>query len=402
MTKTDTTVDLRNKFLIVEDALNDEIFERHTEIRGLLLAVLSRKHIFLLGEPGLAKSFLLERFVRRLNGIDETNGLFIRQIFKTTNDSELFGPYAISKLEQDRYERITEGRLPGATFAFLDEIGNGSSSILAGLLRIMQERKFENGPDVNPDVPLITLMSASNSLFPAELSALSDRFHLRFNVQPLRDESALAQMLLAQVEPNPEKVLSITDIEAAQIEVGNVKIGDEIISTLLKIKEQLAVENVTISDRRLKQSIDVLRASAWLNGNSEAQIEDITPLQNMFWKEIPEISKVRNIVCGLSDPLEAQIVETLENFNMAFAEFERNYAETDDPTCKSDIGFEVLQKWNAAKRETVEYSQVQADTGRLYRSLSVLKKRLRDTIVVIVEEGLKGNVKEEDVADLVD
>ena len=209
-------------------------------------------------------------------------------------------------------------------------------------------------------------------------------------------------MLLAQVEPTPEKVLSITDIEAAQIEVGNVKIGDEIISTLLKIKEQLAVENITISDRRLKQSIDVLRASAWLNGNSEAQIEDITPLQNMFWKEIPEISKVRNIVCGLSDPLEAQIVETLENFNMAFAEFERNYAETDDPTRKSDIGFEVLQKWNAAKRETVEYSQVQADTGRLYRSLSVLKKRLRDTIVVIVEEGLKGNVKEEDVADLVD
>lgn len=61
-------------------------------------------------------------------------------------------------LEEDKYVRQTEGYLPSATVAFIDEIFKANSAILNTLLTILNERLFDNG-SARFEVPLICLVS---------------------------------------------------------------------------------------------------------------------------------------------------------------------------------------------------------------------------------------------------
>ena len=69
--------------------------------------------------------------------------------------------------------------LPTAEIVFLDEIFKSNSAILNSLLHVINERKFQNGPEVVP-VPLISLYAASNEVPNDEnLAAMFDRFLVR-------------------------------------------------------------------------------------------------------------------------------------------------------------------------------------------------------------------------------
>ena len=73
--------------------------------------------------------------------------------------------------------------------AFADEIFKAGSSILNTMLRILNERTFENGDGQFRKVPLAMCVAASNE-WPGddggkELGALFDRFLLRCKVDPL-------------------------------------------------------------------------------------------------------------------------------------------------------------------------------------------------------------------------
>ena len=70
---------------------------------------------------------------------------------------ELFGPLSMRALEDDRYVRQTDGYLPKANVAFVDEIFKANSAILNTLLTVLNERLFDNGTD-REQVPLLCLV----------------------------------------------------------------------------------------------------------------------------------------------------------------------------------------------------------------------------------------------------
>lgn len=70
---------------------------------------------------------------------------------------ELFGPLSMRALEDDRYVRQTDGYLPKANVAFVDEIFKANSAILNTLLTVLNERLFDNGTD-RERVPLLCLV----------------------------------------------------------------------------------------------------------------------------------------------------------------------------------------------------------------------------------------------------
>ena len=76
---------------------------------------------------------------------------------------------------EDRYRRVTAGKLPEAHLAFHDEVSIASSAILNTLLRILNERVFDNGDGTPASVPLLLCVRASNECPTAQVGENSRR-----------------------------------------------------------------------------------------------------------------------------------------------------------------------------------------------------------------------------------
>src|SRR5262249_35135242 len=96
--------------------------QRHPERNRARPAPLARQRVLLVGPPPCAKSMLLEAVMRWPGG-----GTFTCLLTRFTTPEELFGPVSVAGLKEDKYRRITTGKLPEADGCFLDEVFKGSS-----------------------------------------------------------------------------------------------------------------------------------------------------------------------------------------------------------------------------------------------------------------------------------
>ena len=280
--------------------------ERSNVIDGTLAAVLANEHVLLIGPPGTAKSALVRSIAQAFD-----RSYFERLLTKFSTPEELFGPISLKALEQDRFVRVTTGKLPEAEFGFVDEIFKSNSAVLNSLLSIVNERVFHNdGAPIT--CPLVTLFGASNELPDGrELEALFDRFLLRFDVQYLLVASNLRSVLSAG-EPMVATKLTMDDLRRAQAEVAAVTVTDDTVDALLSIRDACRGEGIIASDRRWKKALKLVKASAWIAGEKKTCPEDLRILVDSLWREPKERSKVARIVGTLSDPASMQSVEILD------------------------------------------------------------------------------------------
>lgn len=170
---------------LVEEELGRYIFGRKEEIRGALLGLVARNHVFYLSPPGAGKSYLASEISRRVRG----SRFFRIDLHAFTMREELFGPVSLSAMrERDALERKIEGYLPTAHMVQLDEIWKCPPTTLNTLLSALNEREFRNG-DRTLRIPLLSMIATSNELPPSDrtLDALWDRILLRYRVRPLTD-----------------------------------------------------------------------------------------------------------------------------------------------------------------------------------------------------------------------
>lgn len=158
---------------------------RSTEIDLMTVCAAAQEPLLFVGPPGTAKSDVVTKWVESV-GLDERR-YFEYMLTKFTEPSEILGPIDIDLLKQGRFIRRTEGKLPTARVAFLDEIFKSNSAILNLLLTILNERKFyQDGAPV--PVPLQVLFGATNDIpDQGELDAMSDRFILKVETKPVKD-----------------------------------------------------------------------------------------------------------------------------------------------------------------------------------------------------------------------
>lgn len=277
----ESTTESTALFGAIRDELTATYFEREEVVDGLLCALVAGQHVLLLGPPGTAKSELAQELCSRIEGAEHFQWLLTR----FTTPEELFGPVSLRGLEQDRYLRITAGKLPRAHIAFLDEVFKASSSILNTLLSILNERRYDGG-DGPSKVPLLFLVGAANELpEDEELSALYDRFLLRFEVDYLREDFRFLQMLRAPSAPKARTTFSLDDLHRAREAAAAVTIPDRILRDISRLRALLAEKTVISSDRRFRLSLDLLKARAALAGRSTVAIDDLSILSHVLWHE---------------------------------------------------------------------------------------------------------------------
>ncbi|MGL4573484.1 MAG: AAA family ATPase [Burkholderiaceae bacterium] len=241
------------------DCLEDGLLERDAAVRLALLAALAGEHCLLIGPPGTAKSELARRLQHAFAGAR----YFERLLTRFSVPDELFGPLSLKALEQDRYERQTDGFLPTAHVAFLDEVFKANSAILNALLTLLNEREFDNGAQ-RLAAPLISLIGATNEVPQDEaLMAFYDRFLLRVPVGPVSDAAFDALLALpgsrvlpdcAQIAPEQCQALA----EAAD----SVLLPPDALALLQSLRAWLREQEITVSDRRWRQISRLLKIQA--------------------------------------------------------------------------------------------------------------------------------------------
>lgn len=303
-----TNTHLRDTVVRIEEEVGHIYRDRDDVIHGLILAMLTKQHLFMLGLPGTGKSEMTRELTSRISG-----QIFDHLMMRGTLPEELFGPYSVPEIRRGKFQRVTTGKLPEADVAFLDEVWKGGSGVLNSLLGLMDNSRRFDGKRC----PLQFVVGASNELPEDEsLQALYARFCLRYEVRPLEDWDDVSAVLWGENGDAQPTSIDVGALEEARREIAEVSVGEKAREALKGMLSELAQQECRPDLRRLHwavggakagvPSLSLAKAEAWLNGRAEVTPIDLRILQHVVWEEPKDQRRVRKIVFKHAAPkLEA-------------------------------------------------------------------------------------------------
>jgi len=303
----------------VSEYLNQVVFEKEKEIESILALLIARQHGFMLGVPGVGKSYLINKVMECFK---DDVVMFEKLMMATTTPQELFGPLSLSALRNDELKHNTAGYLSEAHVAFIDEVWKANSQTSNSKLTLMNERKFHNGNQIVKS-PLISLFGASNELpRDASLQAIYDRFVIRMEVEPMHSPDNFIKMLQSN-SLQPPKVLSLDLLNQAHELAKQVDVSP-IYEKLVELRAEMqSVCNgeVYVSDRRWKMIVSYMQALAVLRGATELDEDFFALIGDCLWsdpKHRGEInSKLARFVSTSVDLAQRMLNESVALFDAA-------------------------------------------------------------------------------------
>ena len=305
--------------------MNNLFVERDELIKLMELAIVTGTNLLMLGPPGTAKSAITYELCGRI----ENANYFQWMLNKTSDPSEILGPFSVKEMENDKFMRITTGKLPEAHIAFMDEVFKSNAPTLNALLTIMNEHIFYN--DGKPvDVPLISMFGASNE--PPEdesLDAMYDRFIFRMNVQYIHDAANKKRMHSNYVDNRAgllnlvnKTTITLAEVQALQAAAKTVKVPKDIINKFIRLISDLDRQAVHISDRRQNECFKVMQGSAVLAGRNSVTLDDFKSLVYVLWEKEEHIPLIESSILKMVNPYDDRFKELKENFNQVKTDIE--------------------------------------------------------------------------------
>jgi MoxR-like ATPase len=292
-------------FQDVARQMGNQFLDKQEIIRLMVVSAIAGEHMVIVGPPGTAKSAMIDMFARLIDA-----KYFEYLLTRFTEPNELFGPVDIAAFREGRYTRRIEGMLPTAEIVFLDEIFKSNSAILNSLLHLINERKFQNGPEVLA-VPLISLYAASNEVPNDDnLAAMFDRFLIRvlsdnldsYHFHELMKKGValeVRKMTGRQSELRP--VISARDLRTVQSNYDKFMVfPEEFLAKYKSLVFQIRSEGISVSDRRAVKLLKLFAASAIFDGRTRVHDGDFFVLRHI-WNNLDQVELLAEIVNPVVD-----------------------------------------------------------------------------------------------------
>ncbi len=374
---------LNDKMNALIDEVCGELAEREELVHTIALALLTGKNLFVIGEPGQAKSQAIDLFRSHITGAKQFDIL----MSKGTDQEQLFGRldlasiipghvsrsvlnrdpryaqmrkrlaelmdsaqddrgYAeISELHgrMNRYkaalalqhegvpEMVTANKIPESHICFLDEIFKANDGVLNSLLKALNERTYTN-EGVSVSIPVISFFAASNEIpnfhNPEEksLRALYDRFDFKVCTRYVEDKANRMKILQKKQKSGATSMqagILLEDLYAMQEEVRAVKIPGSINELADNLLCELRRKDIMVTDRTYFGFSPVVQAEAWLAGRDTVQPQDMKALVNYLWDKPEDREIVEEAITRLTEnPLGDKLDELLARAYQCRDEFD--------------------------------------------------------------------------------
>lgn len=342
--------ELHVKIPLLINELNERLIERDELSRLVVLAMLSKSHMFLIGERGVAKS----KTVELINGVIEGSKFWQLQVNEETKQKELFGEK--QSAEDGTIGYFSKKNILNTHFAVLDEMYKGRNGLLNGLLELLVDGCYTSGDGVKKKTPLLALFGTSNE-YPTETYMLPyvDRFLVWYEVLRIQDPENRKKYYAGNYEKSPieNQYFSLADIDHIATEKENIAIPDFILEYFDNIVTTLITQKVKTSDRKYERVLHgMIKVSAYLNNREFVDISDLFLLLHTSWHDDVEKEKVHRVIFeeifGCKEEIDALIInasqkmEDVDTYKNGSIYVFLNYQEKNDGIDNDTIYRNVL------------------------------------------------------------
>lgn len=367
-----TTAEKLNK-LTAE--LNATFLERSELTEALMLALLSANNLAVIGPPGTSKSAQTRALVGAITGCE----YFEAALSKHRPAEAIFGPIDLKELrETGNYRLKRSGFITDAHVAFLDEGFKMSPVLGHDLLPTLNERVYHENDGTGRSthkIPLSTTIIASNE-FPTDenddAAALYDRVLFRLIVDYLDSSDSFAALLKSEMA-SPETTVAWEELkDAIDNAVPAVELTNDVIEAMVGLRDGLRREGIEASDRRWRQSIPVLQASAYLNGRSSTNLGDLAVLRFILWDTPQQREKVERFVLSAANPFYEPVQRLQDMIDELRAGIDQRSSESGE--AKAAYAQELFKKLRTARENLTTIDMSASEKGATIPKLDEVRK----------------------------
>lgn len=377
---------LADKFVLLQEALNEKYAERTTEIDLGIKGLVGRQHVLQIGPPGTAKSMLSHDLAMAFDVP------YMRKLLgKSTPPEEMFGPYDLAAIKESKFRRVTTDRTAQrAVIQFWDEIFKSSAAIRNTMLTILNERYYDHGEEFFK-VPLITVFAASNELpdDSEESGAFFDRFLLRRFVGYIKDPSQFVKMLrgIRNRDDGTEveqigSVMSHADLLEAHEEAMQVVVPAKLEEALLDLRTTLDLEGIIASDRRWGEAQSIIQVNAWQDGRDRADESDIIPLQHVLWEDPSHIKPVLRTILAMASPVSHKVVDLTDQVEQIEAQLREEVKRVNvegTEKARTELREQGIEWFTKLEGVMKELATLQEKSQKDNRAITVIEEAMNKT-----------------------
>jgi MoxR-like ATPase len=298
----------------IKTQLNSLFVGRESETIAVLAGLIAGEPVILVGEPGTAKTALIESLSKLINA-----KYFYYLLTRFTEPDELLGPLDINALREGKYVRITRNRLPEAEIVFLDEIFKASSAIRNILLDIILNKRYLNGGEYH-ELPMLALYTASNEISTDEEDrAFYDRLTIRVFVKYV-DQTLWGELIVkgvqlplmqAQLKPIVDANYIKTLQQAVVVRAQWLAQQEEYRKKYIEALSVLRGKGIELSDRRKIKTLIVASAISMIYGEDTPSLDSLADaLRYTAVHDEDDIRKVEETI------MEAKLMMSIEYAKM--------------------------------------------------------------------------------------